>query len=64
LIDVERDELLRRNKIRYASGGQDDASRWIDSELDNARQLTEEGLIDKVIDGNQSTERIAEQLQT
>ncbi len=61
-IEVERDILLQRNKERVQSSDQDDASQWIDSELENAKQLIKNGLVDKIIDGDQSTQEITDEL--
>ncbi len=44
------------------SGDQAEASQWIDLELQNAEQLRAASLFDAVIDGEQSTERIAKEL--
>lgn len=62
LMEVTRDELLRRNNVRFESGAQSDASRWIDMELENAQELRDVHLIDHVISGEQSSEQIAQEL--
>jgi hypothetical protein len=61
-VELSRDELTRRNKHRFDSGSQDDASRWIDMELKNAEELRDKGMFDYTINGEQPTEKIAEEL--
>lgn len=59
LLKVSRDELLRRNQRRIEKEGYDDASKWIDSEIENASELERHKLIDASIDGESSTEEVA-----
>lgn len=61
-IELSRNELIQRNRHRFESGNQDDASQWIDLELKNAEDLRNKGLFDYTINGKQPTEKIAEEL--
>jgi len=62
LLDVKRSELLRRNQQRVEEEGYDDASKWIELQLKDIQELEKHGLIDHVIDGEQSTKLVAEKL--
>jgi shikimate kinase len=62
LLEVERAELLRRNKQRMVEEGYDDASVWIDKELDNVKELRSRHLIDHVVNAEEAEEIVAGQL--
>lgn len=58
-IDVNIQELHRRNVKRMAEEGYDDISHWFEVQLKNYEELRKQGLIDQVIDGHQPTQQIA-----
>ena len=62
LLDVKRSELLRRNQQRVKEEGYDDANKWIELQLEDIKALQGHGLIDSLINGEQSTEFIAKEL--
>lgn len=62
LLQVPMDELKKRNVKRMSEEGYDDASPWIEGQLENYRRLSQERLIDNTIDGHQSTHNIAEEI--
>jgi broad-specificity NMP kinase len=59
ILKVSRDELLRRNRQRIEKEGYDDASIWIDPELENISELEKHKLIDASIDGERPKEEVA-----
>lgn len=61
-LDVDINELHKRNLKRMAEEGYDDISHWFEIQLKNYQELREKGLIDQVIDGHQATEQIAQQI--
>lgn len=63
LLDVSKDELLRRNIRRMKSEGYEDASIWIDAELRNIQDLQEHKLIDRTVSGEQSVQEVASQVK-
>lgn len=62
LLDVPIEVLKRRNADRMFKEKYDDVSQWFNTQLKNYQVLQMSGGIDKVIDGSQSTERIAEKI--
>lgn len=62
LLELTIDQLQRRNKQRMQVEDYQDAAPWIRMQLDNFTNLKEAGLIDKVIDGNQAVEALAQKI--
>ena len=62
LLQVREETLKKRNKERMKREGYEDASQWFSGQLSAYDNLKQSGLIDKTIDGDQSTEEIAKQL--
>jgi adenylate kinase family enzyme len=62
LIEVSRDELLRRNKQRVKEEKYDDASKWIEMQLENIDELQRNHLIDFTIDREQSVNKVIQDL--
>lgn len=62
LLQLSINVLNERNKKRMAQESYQDATPWLQMQLDNFSKLQSELLIDKVIDGNQPVEIIASEL--
>ena len=63
VLDITREELLKRNNIRVESEGYQDQGQWFDGMLKYQQQLKESGLVDLVIDATLSTSQIVSELQ-
>lgn len=59
LLDVSMKELIRRNRERIDIEHYADASPWLQLQIDTFAKLKDRGLLDMVIDGNDSTKDIA-----
>lgn len=62
ILDVSLEELNRRNKERMGAEHYDDASPWLQLQLDTIAKIKDKGIVDKVIDGHQETKCIADQI--
>lgn len=62
ILEVPEYELVRRNEKRMHEEGYDDVSPWFNGQLANFKELTEEGLVTKKINGNQMVEKVAEEI--
>lgn len=62
LLGIPLEELKLRNKKRMEIEGYDDATSWLQMQLDAFRRLQDQGLIDAVINGQNSTEKIAQKI--
>ena len=62
LIEVTREELLRRNEQRVREEMYDDASKWIELQLENIIQLKKNHLIDLTLNGEQPVDRVVQEL--
>jgi adenylate kinase family enzyme len=62
LIEVRKDELLRRNRQRVQEEKYDDASKWIEMQLENIDELQKNHLIDSVIDGERPSDEVAQEI--
>jgi dephospho-CoA kinase len=63
LLDLTIEQLAERNKKRMSTENYQDATPWLQLQLDTFKRLQKEGLVDEVIDGNQSVEDLAKQIQ-
>ncbi|HEY5221162.1 MAG TPA: AAA family ATPase [Candidatus Paceibacterota bacterium] len=59
LIEVDQEELQRRNRQRVAEEGYADASTWINSQLISIAEMKNRRLFHTIIDGSQPTEMVA-----
>lgn len=55
--------LMKRNKNRVEKEGYQDMSEWLKGMVAYQEKIEELGLVDHVLDGNQSTEKITQELQ-
>lgn len=62
LLKLNINQLTARNAKRVEEEGYKDATPWRDIQLETYDKLAKEGLIDKTIDGNQPTSKIAEEV--
>lgn len=62
LLDIPLEELKLRNKKRMEIEGYDDATSWLQIQLNTFSRLQVQGLIDALINGHQSTEKIAQDI--
>jgi hypothetical protein len=60
IIDLE--ELKRRNELRIKNDGYSDLSEWLSGMLQYQTKIMELGLVDRVLNGDLPTEKIARQL--
>lgn len=61
-LNIERDEMERRNRHRIEHEGYDDLSEYFSDMLAYQKEINEKGLVHKVIDTNQPTKKIAAEL--
>ena len=59
---LDLNELQKRNKFRMENEGYSDLSQWLEGMVNYQIMIKERGLIDKVIEANQTTENMASQL--
>ena len=59
---LDLNELQKRNKFRMENEGYSDLSQWLEGMVNYQIIIKERGLIDKVIEANQTTENMASQL--
>lgn len=62
LLNLTIDQLLARNTKRMSEEGYDDASPWLEAQLNQLKQLEDSGLVDMSINGNLPTQEIASQI--
>lgn len=62
VLNLTIDQLLARNTKRVSEAGYDDASPWLEGQLNQLKQLEDSSLVDMSIDGNLPTEEIASQI--
>lgn len=63
LLDLTIEQLAARNKKRMSIENYQDATPWLQLQLNTFKRLQKDGLIDDVIDGNQPAEDLAKQIQ-
>lgn len=61
-LSLDLEQLQKRNESRVKSKGYSDLSQWLEGMVHYQTTMCEAGLVDKVIDANQSTENIANEL--
>lgn len=62
ILKLTKEQLLSRNKKRMAEEGYDDAAEWFDGQLKELDTFDKEELVDQHIDGDLSTEEIAQEV--
>lgn len=62
LLDIDEQELQKRNKERMREESYEDASQWFELQFDNYKKLQAEGLVDIVLDGTQTPTEITERI--
>jgi len=62
LLDIDEEELQKRNKERMRDENYNDASAWFKMQLDSYKKLQVEGLVDIILDGAQAPAKIAERI--
>lgn len=62
LLKVDKDSLIERNKHRMSTENYQDATPWLDMQLDTFERLNQYGLIDDTLDGTKTVEDIAKQI--
>ncbi len=63
LLDLTIEQLAERNNKRMSIENYQDATPWLQLQLDTFKRIQKDGLIDLVIDGNQSVKDLAKQIQ-
>lgn len=61
-LDMSLEELKRRNEQRIEKEGYADMSRWLAGMVEYQETIREAGLVDTIVDANQSTEAIVRDL--
>ncbi len=61
-LDLSLKELERRNKKRVENESYENMNRWLSGMLEYQESIREAGLVDTVVDANQSTETIVRDL--
>ena len=56
--------LEKRNEKRMKAEGYDDVSQWFKGQLDNYQSLAENHIVDQVVNGNQTVEKVAAEIKT
>lgn len=62
-LELNLDELNKRNKNRVKKEGYDDLSEWFERMVVYQEKIRNAGVVDIVIDANQSVEKISEEIQ-
>ena len=62
-LEIELDELNKRNKNRVKNEGYDDLSKWLEGMTLYQKKIRNAGVVDIVIDASLSVERISEEIQ-
>jgi len=64
LLDISMEELIQRNKKRMAQENYQDATPWLEKQLENYNQLEKSGIIDTKIDGAKNVEKLSKEIIT
>lgn len=62
LIDLTIEQLLARNKKRMSEENYQDATPWLQTQLDNFARLKNDKMFDAVINGDQPIELLSKQI--
>ena len=62
-LELNLDELNKRNKNRVKKEGYDDLSEWFEGMVVYQEKIRDAGVVDIVIDASQSVEKISEEIQ-
>lgn len=62
-LEIDLDELKRRNEYRVANEGYDDLSKWFKGMLQYQEVLKKKGIIDKTVHADQPVENIVKEIQ-
>lgn len=60
ILEISREEIIKRNKDRVLAINRDNASHWIVGEIELQEELEKEGIVDDYIDAEQPTKIIAD----
>ena len=58
-LGIPLEVLEKRNEKRMKAEGYDDVSQWFKGQLDNYQSLAENNIVDQVVNGNQTVEKVA-----
>lgn len=62
LLELSLEQLKERNAERMKTEGYDDATPWLQMQLDDYKKLSDSQLVDQVINGNLPTAKIADEI--
>ena len=62
-LETPLEVLNKRNTNRIKIEGYDDVSQWFKGQLDNYQSLTENNILDQVVNGNQTVEKVADEVK-
>ena len=60
-LGIPLEVLEKRNEKRMKAEGYDDVSQWFKGQLDNYQSLAENHIVDQVVNGNQTVEKVADE---
>lgn len=63
LVDLSIEELNRRNEARMKQEGYANATPWLQVQIDTFNRLKKDNIVDEVIDGNQTIEKLSDQIK-
>ena len=62
-LGIPLEVLEQRNEKRMKAEGYDDVSQWFKGQLDNYQSLTENNIVDQEVNGNQTVEKVADEVK-
>ena len=62
-LETPLEVLNKRNTNRIKIEGYDDVSQWFKGQLDNYQSLTENNIVDQEVNGNQTVEKVADEVK-
>ena len=63
VLETPLEALKKRNTNRMKIEGYDDVSQWFKGQLDNYQSLAENHIVDQVVNGNQTVEKVAAEIK-
>jgi guanylate kinase len=63
VLETPLEVLNKRNTNRMKVEGYDDVSQWFKGQLDNYQSLAENHIVDQVVNGNQTVEKVADEVK-
>lgn len=61
-LSLDLEELNKRNKFRVENEGYSDLGKWFGCMIEYQKTIKDKGLVDKIVDAKQTTEKVVEDL--